>query len=92
MKMKALLITIAVLSLLATLLSALGFNTFEWMTQVANQPQIWHFIYGSELLSMPFWYAYMLGGILPLWGGGFLAGIIIGMVMVWRRGKKEAKP
>jgi hypothetical protein len=29
---------------------------------------------------MPFWYGYFFGGILPLWGGGFLVGIIVGLL------------
>ena len=84
-KTKAIIVVVA--AVLAGLLTALGFNTIEWMTQVPGQPEIWYFIYHSDFLSMPFWYAYFFGGILPLWAGGFLAGIIVGLVVssLWRK-------
>jgi hypothetical protein len=67
---------------------ALGFNTLDWMTHV-NPPAMWGFCWGLDILVMPFWYAYFLGGILPLWGGGFLVGIIVGIVAILSSQKKK---
>jgi hypothetical protein len=83
--MKTRSLVIAAFAILSGFMMALGFNTLDWMTQVPNQPAIWYFIYHSPILSMPFWYAYFFGGIMPLWGGGFLAGIIVGLVLRKRK-------
>lgn len=82
-KTKVVIIVIA--AVFVGLFSALGFNTIEWMTQ-KNQEPIWYFMYPNKW-GMPFWYAYMLGGIIPLWSGGFLAGLIVGIVVpvLWRK-------
>ena len=71
--------------ILATCLIALGFNTIEWMTQ-KNQEAIWYFMYPCKF-GMPFWWAYMLGGIVPLVGGGVLLGFIAGYTLKGRRKK-----
>ena len=85
-------IIIVVAAVFSGLMMALGFNTLDWMTQIPGQPEIWHFIYHSDLLSMPFWWAYFLGGIMPLWAGGFLAGIIVGLIVpIWRKRSSLAK-
>ena len=71
--------------ILGACLIALGFNTIEWMTQ-RNQEAMWYFIYPMKF-GMPFWWAYMLGGIIPLAGGGFLIGLITGYMLKGRRKK-----
>lgn len=83
---KIVLIVVAVAAVCASLLMALGFNTLDWMTH-RNPPETWGFCWGLDILVMPFWYAYFFGGILPLWGGGFLAGVIVGLVVLilWRK-------
>ena len=83
-KMMVVFIAVAIVS---ACLIALGFNTIEWMTQ-RNQPEIWYFMYPNKF-GLPFWYAYMLGGIIPLWGSGVLTGIIVGLVVpvLWRKRK-----
>lgn len=73
-------------TIVSACLIALGFNTIEWMTQ-RDQPEIWYFMYPNKF-GMPFWYAYMLGGILPLGGGSFLLGLLSGY-MLKRRKKKD---
>jgi hypothetical protein len=84
---KTVVVIIAVAAMLSGLLTALGFNTIEWMTQ-KNQEATWYFIYPMKF-GMPFWWAYFLGGIMPLWGGGVLTGIIVGLVIsvLWRKRK-----
>lgn len=77
---KYLIITIIILS---ACLVALGFNTIEWMTQ-KNQDPIWYFIYPLKF-GLPFWWAYFLGGILPLSGGSLLIGILIGYILKRRK-------
>lgn len=73
--------------ILATCLITLGFNTIEWMTQVKGQPETWYFIYHQSFLSMPFWYAYFFGGIVPLVSGGILLGFFAGWTLHGRRKK-----
>jgi len=68
---------------------ALGFNTLDWMVFSLNPPENWYFIYPNKL-GMPFWWAYFLGGILPLSIGAFLAGLIVGMVTHLKLLKKKS--
>jgi len=84
---KTMVIIIAVAAVFSGLFFGLGFNTIEWMTQ-KNQEPIWYFIYPNKF-GMPFWYAYMLGGVIPLWGSGVLTGVIVGLVIsvLWRKRK-----
>lgn len=82
-------IFIAIASVFSGLMMALGFNTLDWMTHV-NPPAMWGFCWGLDILIWPFWYAYFLGGILPLWGGGFLAGIIVGLIVSFLHKRKTA--
>jgi hypothetical protein len=80
MKWKA--VVVVVFAVLSGFMMALGFNTLDWMTH-QNPPEFWSFIWTPQggTLTMPFWYGYFFGGILPLWGGGFLAGIIVGLLL-----------
>lgn len=71
--------------ILAACLVALGFNTIDWMTQ-RNQEATWYFMYPCKF-GMPFWWAYFLGGILPLSGGSLLIGILIGYILKGRKRK-----
>jgi len=78
-------IIIAVAAVFSGLMMALGFNTLDWMTFSHDNPATWYFVWPSKF-GMPFWNAYFFGGILPLWAGGFLAGIIVGLVIqTWRK-------
>jgi hypothetical protein len=82
-RIRVLLVFIVVL---VPMLGALGFNTLEWMTQ-RNQEAMWYFIYPSKF-GMPFWWAYMLGGILPLALSGFLLGLVVGFLLKGRKKKQ----
>ena len=78
-------IIIVVAAVFSGLMIALGFNTLDWMTFGHDNPTMWYFVWPSKF-GMPFWNAYFFGGILPLWAGGFLAGIIVGLVVqTWRK-------
>ena len=81
-------IIVAVFAVCASLMMALGFNTLDWMTH-RYPPETWGFCWGLDILVMPFWYAYFFGGILPLWGGGFLVGIIVGLVVSFLQHKRK---
>lgn len=60
-------------------LLALGFNTIEYMCHY-SPPKTWCFIWPDQF-CMPFWYAYMLGGIFPFMSGSMMLGIIIGIAI-----------
>jgi len=75
-KMKKTLLILACFAVV--LLVPLGFNTIEYMCHYAP-PEKWCFIWPWQF-CMPFWYAYMLGGIIPFASGFFFAGIIVGIV------------
>jgi hypothetical protein len=85
MASKRMVVFIAV-AVVSACLIALGFNTIDWMTQ-RNQEAMWYFMYPSKF-GMPFWWAYFLGGILPLGGGSYLLGLLCGY-MLKRRKKKD---
>lgn len=74
-KMKKTLVVLACLAVV--LLVPLGFNTIEYMCHY-DPPERWCFIWPWQF-CMPFWYAYMLGGIIPFSLGFLLAGVIIGI-------------
>jgi hypothetical protein len=71
--------------LLSACLIALGFNTLDWMTQ-KNQDPMWYFMYPMKF-GMPFWWAYFLGGILPLSIGPFILGYVTGYIFKGRKRK-----
>jgi len=90
-KTKAIIIVVA--AVFSGLMMALGFNTLDWMTFGGNpHPETWYFVWPSKF-GMPFWNGYFFGGILPLWAGGFLAGIIVGLVVpIWHKKRKAVNP